>query len=76
MWRYMRRPARDTAAQHQEHAFYERGAPVELHSDNDSIFRGRQFTAFAARWDVSLRFRVAYAQPATVSYRGTIAQWR
>lgn len=40
--------------------FYEQGAPIELLSDNDTIFRGWRFAAFAAHWGVALRFRVAY----------------
>ena len=61
MWRQLHRPDADNVVDHLEQVFYERGAPVELLSDNDTVFRGRRFTAFAARWGVSLRFRAAYA---------------
>ncbi|XP_045124573.1 uncharacterized protein LOC123512301 [Portunus trituberculatus] len=56
-----RRPDADTVVSHLEQVFCERGAPVELLCDNDTVFRGRRFAAFAARWGVSLRFRGAYA---------------
>lgn len=45
-----------------EQIFYKRGAPVELLCDNDTIFRGRRFMAFAAQCGVLLHFRLAYAQ--------------
>ena len=61
VWRQLHRPDADTVVDHLERVFYERGAPVELLSDNDTVFRGRRFAAFAARWGVSLRFRAAYA---------------
>uniref|UniRef100_A0A5S6R0A2 Integrase catalytic domain-containing protein n=1 Tax=Trichuris muris TaxID=70415 RepID=A0A5S6R0A2_TRIMR len=43
-----------------ESIFCERGAPEELLLDNDTAFRSRSFTVFAARWGVRLRFRCAY----------------
>ncbi|XP_045101323.1 uncharacterized protein LOC123498225 [Portunus trituberculatus] len=60
-WRHLRRPHADTVVSHLEQVFCERGAPAELLCDNDTVFRGRRFAAFAARWGVSLRFRGAYA---------------
>lgn len=61
LWRQLRRPDADTVADHLEQIFYERGSPVELLCDNDTVFRGRRLAALAARWSVSLRFRAAYA---------------
>lgn len=61
VWRRLRRPDGETVVEQLEDVFYERGAPVELLSDNDTVFRGHRFAAFAARWNVSLRFRAAYA---------------
>lgn len=61
VWRHLRRPDADTVVSHLEQVFCERGAPAELLCDNDTVFRGRRFAAFAARWGVSLRFRGAYA---------------
>ncbi|XP_045104348.1 uncharacterized protein LOC123499878 [Portunus trituberculatus] len=57
VWRHLRRPDADTVVSHLEQVFCERGAPAELLCDNDTVFRGRRFAAFAARWGVSLRFR-------------------
>ena len=39
---------------------FERGAPEEILLDNDPAFRSRRFEAFAAEWDVQLRYRCAY----------------
>ncbi|XP_045101302.1 uncharacterized protein LOC123498201 [Portunus trituberculatus] len=61
-WRHLRRPDADTVVSHLEQVFCERGAPAELLCDNDTVFRGRRFAAFAARWGVSLRFRGAYVE--------------
>ena len=40
--------------------FFERGAPVELLTDNDPAFRSCAFTQFAERWAFRVRFRCAY----------------
>ena len=37
--------------------FNERGAPEEILADNDTAFRSRAFTVFAASWGTRLRFR-------------------
>ena len=60
LWRQLRRPDADCVVEHLEQAFFERGAPVELLSDNDTVIRGRRFEAFAARWGVSLRIRAVH----------------
>ena len=38
----------------------ERGAPVELLTDNATTFSGEAFSKFAERWGVRMRFRCAY----------------
>ncbi|KRY45013.1 hypothetical protein T03_3940 [Trichinella britovi] len=38
-----------------------RGAQQELLTDNDTVFRGRNFTEFVARWGVRVRYPCAYA---------------
>ena len=40
--------------------FCERGAPVELLTDNATTFSGETFSRFAERWGVRIRFRCAY----------------
>ena len=61
LWGHLRRPDAESAVQFLSRVFYERGAPLEILCDNDTVFRGRQFAAFAAKWSVDLRFRAAYA---------------
>lgn len=60
LWRPLRRADASTVVQQLEGVFYERGAPSELLCDNDTVFRGRSFAAFAARWNVTLRFRAVH----------------
>ena len=43
-----------------ETVFCERGAPVELLTDNATTFSGETFSRFAERWGVRMRFRCAY----------------
>ena len=43
-----------------ETVFCERGAPVELLTDNATAFSGEAFSRFAERWGVRMRFRCAY----------------
>ena len=41
--------------------FYERGPPVELLTDNASVFHSRAFMAFAGEWGTRVRHRAAHA---------------
>ena len=43
-----------------ETVFYERGAPVELLTDNATTFSGETFSKFAKHWGVRMRFRCTY----------------
>ena len=43
-----------------ESVFFDRGAPVELLTDNDPAFKSRKFAVFANEWAVRMRFRAAY----------------
>ena len=60
----IRRPllCQDSASiiQQLETVFYERGAPVELLTDNAMTFIGETFSKFAEHWSVQMRFRCAY----------------
>ena len=40
--------------------FLERGAPAEILTDNDIVFRGRRLASFVARWGITLRFRAVH----------------
>ena len=60
VWRPLRRPGAAEVVRHLEQIFLERGAPEEILADNDTMFRGRQVAALAARWRVTLRFRAVH----------------
>ena len=60
IWRRLRRSGAQEIVQQLENVFLERGAPAEILTDNATEFRGRVMMAFAARWDVVMRFRAAY----------------
>ena len=60
VWRRLQRQDTDSVIQQLELVFFERGAPVELLTDNDPAFRSSAFTHFAERWAGRVRFRCAY----------------
>ena len=43
-----------------ETVFCEKGAPVELLTDNATTFSGETFSKFAERWGIRMRFQCAY----------------
>ena len=43
-----------------ESVFFERGAPVELLTNNDAAFKSRKFAMFAQEWAARMRFRAAH----------------
>ncbi|KRY06917.1 Pol polyprotein, partial [Trichinella patagoniensis] len=61
VWRRLRVHCSANVTEQLEAVVYERGAPEELLTDNDTAFRGRTFTEFIARWGVRVRYRCAYA---------------
>lgn len=61
VWRRIRRQDSASIIQQLEHVFFERGAPTELLTDNDTAFRSETFKRFAERWRTRIRFRCAYA---------------
>jgi hypothetical protein len=60
IWRPLRRQDSPSIVQQLESIFYERGAPGEILTDNDTAFRSRAFESFAEKWGVRLRFRCAH----------------
>ena len=60
IWRQLRLQTSESVIKQLEAVFYERGAPEELLTDNDTAFRTRLFADFAKRWSVRLRFRCAH----------------
>ena len=60
VWRQLKLQTSDSIIKQLEAVFYERGAPEELLTDNDTAFRSKLFADFVKRWDVRLRFRCAH----------------
>ncbi|KAF0295321.1 Gag-Pro-Pol polyprotein [Amphibalanus amphitrite] len=60
VWRSLRRANANEIVGHLEQLFLERGAPEEILTDNDTVFRGRHMAVLAARWRVALRFRAVH----------------
>jgi len=61
IWRCLRRQDSASVIQQLESVFFERGAPLQLLTDNDTAFRSKMFKQFAERWDVRIHFRCAHA---------------
>ena len=60
IWRELRHSDAGEIVRHLETIFLERGAPAEILTDNATEFRGRVMMAFAARWDVRMRYRAVH----------------
>ncbi|KFD47469.1 hypothetical protein M513_11630 [Trichuris suis] len=60
IWRPLRLHTSADVVGQLETVFYERGAPEQLLTDNDTAFRSKAFAQLAARWDVRMRFRCAH----------------
>lgn len=60
IWKSIRRQDTSSIVQQLENLFFERGAPEELLTDNDTAFRSLEFQRFAEKWGVRVRFRCAY----------------
>lgn len=61
VWSQLRLQTSASVIRNLEAVFYERGAPEEILTDNDTAFRSRVFADFMARWCVRLRFRCSHA---------------
>ncbi|KFD58237.1 hypothetical protein M513_01000 [Trichuris suis] len=61
IWRRLSQHSSTEIARHLESVFYERGAPEELLTDNDTAFQSNEVARLAERWGTRLRFRCAYA---------------
>ena len=60
IWREIRHSDASQITRELETIFLERGAPAEILTDNATEFRGRVMMAFAARWDIKMKFRAAH----------------
>lgn len=60
VWRRLRMQTSSSIIGQLQAVFYERGAPEELLTDNDTAFRSKLFKEFVLRWCVRLRFRCAH----------------
>ena len=63
VWRRLQRQYTDSVIKQLEWVFFERGAPVELLTDNDPAFCSCAFTQFAERWALRVRFKPATGRP-------------
>ncbi|KFD59763.1 hypothetical protein M514_28060 [Trichuris suis] len=62
IWRPLRFRATTEAVEQLEIVSYERGAPEEVLTDNDTVFWSRAFADFLTRWGVRIKFRCAYVR--------------
>ena len=60
VWRRIRLQTSECVMEQLESVFWERGAPEEILTDNDTAFRSRKFAEFTDRWAVRVRFRCAH----------------
>ena len=60
IWRVLRWQDTASVTAALRSVFLERGAPVELLTDNDTAFRSEAFSSFAAKWGVAVHYRCAY----------------
>ena len=60
VWRRLQRQDTDSVVRQHESLFFERGAPVEVLTDNDHAFSSGVFTRFAEQWAMRVPFRCAY----------------
>ena len=60
IWRALRRQDSASVTRELEAVFFERGAPVEILTDNDTAFCSRAFEEFRQEWGFRLRLRCAY----------------
>ena len=60
IWRPLNLQTSANIIQQLEGVFFERGAPEELLTDNDTAFRSKMFSRFARAWGVDIRFRCAH----------------
>ena len=61
IWRRLRMQTSECVIERLNEIFWERGAPEEILTDNDTAFRSHKFAEFARQWEVRVRFRCAYA---------------
>ena len=60
VWREIRSQTSEAVIDKLQQVFYDRGAPEEILTDNDTAFKSGRFMEFAADWAVHVRFRAAY----------------
>ena len=61
VWRRLRRQDSAAVIELLEMVFFERGAPSELLTDNDTAFRSKMFRKFTERWGIRIHYRCAHA---------------
>ena len=73
VWHELRLQTSESVIKQLEAVFYERGAPEQILTNNNTAFRGQMFADFMKRWSMHLRFRCAYVPLAMVSLKGVTA---
>ena len=61
VWRELQSQTSKAVINELRQVFYDRGAPEEILTDNDTAFKSARFMQFAADWAVQVRFRAAHA---------------
>ena len=60
VWRELHSQTSNTVVNTLQQVFFDRGAPEEILTDNDTAFKSATFAKFAADWAIQLRFRAAH----------------
>ena len=60
VWRELKSQTSNAVIDKLQQVFYDRGAPEEILTDNDTAFKSARFASFAEDWAVRLRFRAAH----------------
>ena len=60
VWREIQSQTSEAVIDKLRQVFYDRGAPEEVLTDNDTAFKSRRFMEFAADWAIHVRYRAAH----------------
>ena len=60
VWREIQSQTSEAVIDKLRQVFYDRGAPEEILTDNDTAFKSRRFMEFAADWAIHVRYRAAH----------------
>ena len=60
VWRELKSQTSNAVIDKLQQVFFDRGAPEEILTDNDTAFKSARFASFAEEWAVRMRFRAAH----------------